>query len=70
MERLKPCPFCGADGEDIQVRDYYLPLYSKGMNIICLIYCVKCGGAIIDQDKKHSYNDRMELWNRRTHETN
>lgn len=65
MDELKPCPFCGADGEDIQMRDYFLPWYSKGMHTISLIYCTKCGGAIIDQDKEHCYNDRVKMWNRR-----
>ena len=61
---LKPCPFCGANGNDIQPLEYYLP-WCKGINVICLIYCTNCGGAIIDQDKNHCYNDRKKLWNRR-----
>ena len=64
MNDLKPCPFCGAG--DIQPIDYYLPYVpTGGVHGIHLIYCSKCGGAIIDQDKKHCYNDRVKMWNRR-----
>ena len=70
MDKLKPCPFCGADGDDIQIIDYYLPFApNAGVHGIHLIYCNKCGGAIIDQNKKHCYNDTAKLWNRRKHET-
>lgn len=66
MEELKPCPFCGAKEDDICFNDYYLP-YSPSVRVpvISLVYCTKCGGAIIDQDKSHCYNDRVEMWNRR-----
>lgn len=63
---LKPCPFCGAKDDSIRTYDYYLP-YAKdvGIPVISLIYCANCGGAIIDQNKNHCYNDRIAKWNRR-----
>ena len=67
MVELKPCPFCGAEGDnDIKIHDYYLP-YSPNFGIRCihLIYCDICGGAMIDMDPNHCWNDRAKAWNRR-----
>ena len=66
MTELKPCPFCGADEEDILVYDYHLPFSpKKGVVAVHLIYCSKCGGAMIDEDMDHAWKDRAEAWNRR-----
>lgn len=60
-EYLKPCPFCGENGEEIQDLKYYLP-----NNIyIGIFYCRNCGGAMIDTNKYHCWYDRVELWNNR-----
>lgn len=63
---LKPCPFCGANEDSIRDLQYYLP-YCRGVgvNVISIIYCTECGGALIDQNKNHCYNDRVAAWNRR-----
>lgn len=69
MEELKPCPFCGATDDEIQFYNYFLPYAPKiGVPVINLIYCTKCGGALIDQNKNHCYNDRVAMWNRRANE--
>ena len=61
MNELKPCPFCGESGEEIQDRSYYLP---HGI-YIGIFYCSNCGGAMIDTDKEHCWLDRAKLWNNR-----
>ena len=59
-EYLKPCPFCGENGEEIQDRSFYL------QNIyIGIFYCRNCGGAMIDTNKSHCWRDRVKLWNNR-----
>lgn len=69
MTELKPCPFCGADGDSIQHKQYFLPYCPNvGVHVISIIYCDKCGGAMIDQNKKHCYNDTAKMWNRRVNE--
>lgn len=60
-EYLKPCPFCGENGEDIQDRTYYLP----NSIYIGIFYCSNCGGAMIDTNKHHCWYDRVKLWNNR-----
>lgn len=61
LEEMKPCPFCGENGEEIQDRSYYLP---HGI-YIGIFYCSNCGGAMIDTDKSHCWLDRAKLWNKR-----
>lgn len=60
-EYLKPCPFCGESGEEIQDYTYYIP----GNIYIGIFYCRNCGGAMIDTDKKHCWLDRTKSWNNR-----
>lgn len=60
-EYLKPCPFCGENGEEIQDYTYHIP----GNIYIGIFYCRNCGGAMIDIDKKHCWLDRVKLWNKR-----
>ena len=59
-EYLKPCPFCGESGEEIQDRSFYLPNIYIG-----IFYCLNCGGAMIDTNKNHCWYDRVKLWNKR-----
>lgn len=66
MAELKPCPFCGASGDGIQLHSFHLP-YQKdvGVTTINMMYCTSCGGAMIDRDPQHCYNDLYKNWNRR-----
>lgn len=59
-EYLKPCPFCGESGEEIQDRSFYLPNIYIG-----IFYCRNCGGAMIDTNKNHCWYDRAKSWNKR-----
>ena len=61
MNELKPCPFCGESGEEIQDYTYHIP----GNIYIGIFCCRNCGGAMIDTDKKHCWLDRAKLWNKR-----
>ena len=61
MTELKPCPFCGESGEEIEDYTYHIP----GNIYIGIFYCRICGGAMIDTNKSHSWYDRAKLWNKR-----
>ncbi len=61
MSELKPCPFCGAEEEDIAFIESYLPFTSSFRGF----YCRKCGGALFSKNLRHNYNDLVTLWNRR-----
>lgn len=65
MDGLKPCPFCGASGDDINVYSFYLPTPEDGIRPLNMIYCRECGGALIDTNKNHCHLDRVKAWNRR-----
>lgn len=59
---LKPCPFCGADGDDIEPRMIYPHPFSKSG---VYISCRKCGAGIFDTNPSHCLNDVKKAWNRR-----
>lgn len=61
-EKLKPCPFCGNEGEEnIRFIESYLPFTTPFRGF----YCSNCGGSLISGNINHSYNDIKNLWNRR-----
>ena len=61
MTDLKPCPFCGENGEEIKDSTFYL----SNDIYIGIFYCSNCGGAMIDTNKYHCWDDRVKLWNKR-----
>lgn len=64
MTELKPCPFCGSSEEWINYDCGRFGMHILGQ----MFWCRKCGGALIDPDINHCYNDIEKAWNRRAEE--
>lgn len=65
MEKLKPCPFCGAEAmlEEIQPHEHImvnLPPYHGG----AFVECTKCTAIVSGINKE----DAIETWNRRAND--
>lgn len=65
---LKPCPFCGATGDDWDVRfssrDHYAFLSQRKYEEICVV-CDKCGAK---SDYFLTEEEAAEAWNRRVND--
>lgn len=65
MSDLKPCPFCGSDGNDLDFRFVYATKFTKPF---LLVGCRKCGGMMVDTNTDHCLNDVKKAWNRRAND--
>lgn len=66
MEKLKPCPFCGAEDENIVV-DKYVARVDNHTNKVRYRYrviCTKCM-ATVDPGYFQEYGYAVIAWNRR-----
>lgn len=62
MEKLKPCPFCGAEAE-IQEEHQWISGCSNGVNRKYIV-CTKCRNRTMSFDWDER-KDMIEAWNRR-----
>lgn len=62
MTELKPCPFCGANGDDLDFRFSYATKFTKAFQFVG---CRRCGAMMVDTNENHCLNDVKKAWNRR-----
>lgn len=60
MIKLKPCPFCGGEGEYFEER-----IFIMNNAFLMGVKCKKCGGAYMDANEDHCPNDVYKAWNQR-----
>ena len=62
MSELKPCPFCGASGNNVQVRFIGFPYLACGYKAGYRGECCECHALTAAFD---NYKDAVAAWNRR-----
>ena len=62
MTELKPCPFCGANEDELDFRYSYATKFTKPF---AFVGCLRCGAMMVDTNEDHCLNDVKKAWNRR-----